>query len=52
MQNLIDAVKDAAHRGGAIYLRLYVHGKNERAIKAYHKVGFSESGYRIMQMGF
>jgi GNAT superfamily N-acetyltransferase len=50
MQNLIDAVKDAAHRGGAIDLRLYVHGKNERAIKAYHKSGFSESVYRIMRM--
>lgn len=50
MQNLIDAVKDAAHRGGAIDLRLYVHGKNERAIKAYHKAGFSESVYRIMKM--
>ena len=50
MQKLIDAVKDAAHNGGAIDLRLYVHGQNERAIKAYNKVGFSESAYRIMRM--
>ena len=50
MQSLIDAVKNAAHREGAIDLRLYVHGKNDRAIKAYHKSGFSESVYRIMRM--
>jgi GNAT superfamily N-acetyltransferase len=50
MQNLINAVKNAAHREGAIDLRLYVHGKNERAIKAYNKAGFSESLYRIMRM--
>jgi GNAT superfamily N-acetyltransferase len=50
IRNLINAVKDAAHGGGAIDMRLYVHGKNERAIKAYQKVGFSESVYRIMRM--
>ncbi|MGD9347287.1 MAG: GNAT family N-acetyltransferase [Candidatus Aminicenantes bacterium] len=50
IQKLIDAVKVEAHRGGAIDLRRYVHGKNERAIKAYHKAGFSESRYRIMRM--
>jgi GNAT superfamily N-acetyltransferase len=50
MQILIDIVKDAAQRGGAIDLRLYVHGKNERAIKAYQKAGFTESAYRIMRM--
>lgn len=50
MDKLIDAVREAAKKDDAVELRLYVHDKNERAIKAYRKSGFLESNYRIMRM--
>jgi ribosomal protein S18 acetylase RimI-like enzyme len=50
IQRLIDIVKEEAQKGGGLDLRLYVHGTNTRAIKAYKKSGFSESDYRIMRM--
>jgi len=50
MDKLIEAVKEAAKQGDAIDLRLYVHNRNERAIKAYRKSGFLDLDYRIMTM--
>ena len=50
VQKLIDTVKEEAQREGGIDLRLYVHRINTRAIKAYRKLGFSESDYLIMRM--
>lgn len=50
MDMLIEAVKKAAKQEDAVEVRLYVHNKNERAIKAYRKSGFLDSDYRIMAM--
>ena len=50
MAKLIQAVRKSAKDGQALELRLYVHKSNERAIKAYRKVGFVESDYRIMRI--
>ncbi len=50
LDRLIEAVKKAAKQKGAMELRLYVHNRNERAIKAYRKSGFSDTDYRIMTM--
>ena len=40
MEALLKEVKLAAENENAIELRLYVHKDNDRAIKAYKKVGF------------
>ena len=48
MNELLQEVKSAARKEGAIELRLYVHRNNKRAIKAYQKVGFSDSDYIMM----
>lgn len=45
---LLDAVAAEARRRGGLDLRLYVHGENRRALRAYEKAGFRESRYRIM----
>ncbi len=45
---LVDHVKRAASRAGAPELRLYVHPDNTRAIRAYERLGFTASAYRIM----
>jgi GNAT superfamily N-acetyltransferase len=45
---LLDAVTSAAAVAAAPELRLYVHGDNARAIRAYHRLGFSASPYRMM----
>jgi GNAT superfamily N-acetyltransferase len=50
MDRLIEVVKEAAKKEEAVELRLYVHNRNERAIKAYRKSGFLDSDYRIMTM--
>lgn len=50
MGKLIEAVIEAAKQEEAVDLRLYVHKKNKRAIKAYRKSGFLDSDYRIMMM--
>jgi GNAT superfamily N-acetyltransferase len=50
MDRLLHVVEDTARQAGALELRLYVHARNERAIKAYHKAGFCDSEYRIMTM--
>jgi GNAT superfamily N-acetyltransferase len=50
MEQLIQALKDAARNEGALELRLYVHKNNAQAISAYQKVGFFDADYRIMTM--
>jgi len=50
MEKLIETIREAAKQEDAVELRLYVHNKNERAIKAYRKSGFLDSDYRIMTM--
>ncbi len=48
MEKLLHTVKQAARDGGALELRLYVNRDNHKATKAYQKVGFVDSEYRIM----
>ena len=48
MKALLAEVKLAAENENAIELRLYVHKDNDRAIKAYKKVGFCNSDYNMM----
>lgn len=48
MEALLKEVKLAAENENAIELRLYVHKDNDRAIKAYKKVGFCNSDYNMM----
>ena len=50
MEQLMQALKDAARNEGALELRLYVHKNNAQAISAYQKVGFFDADYRIMTM--
>jgi len=50
MEQLIQALKEAARNEGALELRLYVHKNNAQAISAYQKVGFFDADYRIMTM--
>jgi L-amino acid N-acyltransferase YncA len=46
---LLDTVAEAAHAAGAVDLRLYAHGANERALDAYRRCGFEETPYVIMR---
>jgi GNAT superfamily N-acetyltransferase len=50
MKMLIQTVRESARQGQALDLRLYVHKKNGRAIRAYVKSGFIDADYRIMRM--
>ena len=50
MKMLIQTVRESARQGQALDLRLCVHKKNERAIRAYVKSGFIDADYRIMRM--
>lgn len=50
IDKLIEAVREAAKKEDAVDIRLYVHNKNERAVKAYRKSGFLDSDYLIMTM--
>ena len=45
---LIGTVADAARDERCLELRLYVHNQNKSAIRAYEKVGFTNSPYVIM----
>jgi len=45
---LLDTIAEAARAVGALDLRLYAHQLNQRALKAYHRCGFSKSPYVIM----
>ena len=46
---LLDKVAEEARAGGAIDLRLYARGSNERAIEAYRRCGFEETEHVIMR---
>ena len=48
VEMLIGTVSAEARNRGAADLRLYVHGHNSRAIRAYRRCGFSGLPYRIM----
>lgn len=45
---LIEDVRGFAHAAGAPELRLYVHPENERAVRAYERLGFARLAYQIM----
>ena len=45
---LISAVKAEMERENGLELRLYVHKDNKVAIRAYEKVGFEISDYKVM----
>lgn len=45
---LLDAVAGEARVQGGLDLRLYVFSENRRALRAYEKLGFHETAYRIM----
>lgn len=45
---LVDCFAKAAQEADCLELRLYVHNNNRAAIRAYEKVGFSNSQYLIM----
>lgn len=47
---LLGTVREAARQEGALSLRLYAHQDNERAIRAYHREGFTVAPYRIMMI--
>ena len=47
---LLQAVTKVARQEQALELRLYVHQDNQRAIKAYQRVGFTSSVYQIMTL--
>lgn len=48
LEDLLKTVISEAKRQGALDLRLYAHEDNERALKAYRKVGFQDSKYKIL----
>ena len=48
MSNLLNAVEKEMKDQNGLELRLYVHQHNERAIRAYEKVSFEKSPYKIM----
>ena len=47
---LIGHLARAASAAGAVDLRLYAHGSNERALRAYRRCGFTIAPYVIMRM--
>jgi ribosomal protein S18 acetylase RimI-like enzyme len=46
---LLDHLARTAAASGALELRLYAHGANERALRAYHRCGFATLPYVIMR---
>ena len=48
---LIKHLTKEAKSEKTLELRLYVHGDNGRAIRAYERCGFTESPYTIMKVG-
>lgn len=48
MGEMIRALTQEAKQNGAVELRLYVERENQRAIRAYEKVGFDDSHYLVM----
>ena len=50
MSLLLDAVKSEMEQQKGLELRLYVHERNQAAIKAYEKADFVHSQYKIMTL--
>lgn len=47
---LLDALIEKMTSEGGLALRLYVHQENERAIRAYQRLGFVSSAYQMMTL--
>lgn len=47
---ILEAVKAEMEKQKGLELRLYVHEKNQAAIKAYERVNFTHSEYKIMTL--
>ena len=47
---LVEHVRRVAGASAAVELRLYVHGDNTRAIRAYERIGFARTAYQIMTL--
>jgi ribosomal protein S18 acetylase RimI-like enzyme len=52
LESLVGELERVARSLGAPELRLYVHPDNARAIRAYEKLGFAPSPYRVMTKPF
>ncbi len=50
MAKLINAVEDEMSRKGGLELRIYVHKNNAIAKRAYEKIGFNDSNYKMMSL--
>jgi GNAT superfamily N-acetyltransferase len=48
VEAILNHLAAEARSAGALELRLYVHARNERAMRAYQRCGFSQSPYLIM----
>jgi GNAT superfamily N-acetyltransferase len=48
IEALMAAVRQAADDEGALSVKLYVHQGNERALRAYRRLGFEASDHRLM----
>jgi ribosomal protein S18 acetylase RimI-like enzyme len=48
-EKLLDQLARSAEAAGALELRLYVHETNARALRAYHRLGFSTAPYVILR---
>ena len=50
-RQLVDhAKKQLKQRGDVVCLRLYVEHENQPAIETYNRLGFKDTGYRVMEM--
>ena len=52
LAHLLEAIEAEARGAGAAELRLYVHPRNERALRAYRRYGFDDLPYRMMTRPF
>ncbi|UUM31970.1 GNAT family N-acetyltransferase [Vibrio japonicus] len=50
MAKLINAVEEEMSRQGGLELRIYVHKNNAIAKRAYEKIGFNDSNYKMMSL--
>ncbi len=49
LRALLEKIEIEAYQKGIQELRLYVEQENERAIQAYHRLGFTQGHYQVMQ---
>jgi RimJ/RimL family protein N-acetyltransferase len=52
INKLLNAVVTEMKSQNGLQLRLYVHGGNRKAIRAYEKIGFEKSSYEIMTLRY